>query len=176
MAGLPTWVAYLQALSTPMIALIVAFIAYRQWRTAHSKLVLDLFERRLSVYRQVRSAVGVVNTTGKVTREAEIDLLQAMESAEFLFGKDVQNYLQDMWNRFIKLNAANHMIANGTQEQRQSNARAQGDLFDKITNFYYEGADVFSPYMKMDHRVRPVVKRKRQRPSAPAATPPSQDS
>ncbi|MER8838471.1 hypothetical protein NKH86_06875 [Mesorhizobium sp. M0913] len=76
MTNLPLWAQILQALLTPVIALAVGFIAYRQWRTAHSRLVLDLFEKRLAVYEQTRKAVSFVNTHGRTSREAEIDLLE----------------------------------------------------------------------------------------------------
>jgi hypothetical protein len=43
---LPLWVLYLQALSTPAIALLASVIGFFQWRTAHQRAVLDLFEKR----------------------------------------------------------------------------------------------------------------------------------
>lgn len=162
---MPLWVQYLQALLAPTIALAVSFIAYRQWRTAHSKIVLDLFEKRLEVYQKVRQAVSVVNTTGKISREAEVNLLEAINASEFLFGNDVRKYLDEMWTRFLKLNAANSMLKDGpTPEVRRTNAEAQSRLFSDITMFYYEGSDIFAPYMRMEHRLRPPLKRLRQRP------------
>jgi hypothetical protein len=163
---LPIWVQYLQALLTPTIAVAVSIIAYRQWRTAHSKLVLDLFEKRLSVYHQVRKAIAVVNTTGKTSREAELNLLEAIDAAEFLFGDDVRSYLEGMWHRFLKMNAANAMIEGGdTTEVRRTNIEAQSQLLNEITQFYYEGSDVFAPYMRMEHRLRKPLKTLRQRPT-----------
>lgn len=113
---MPIWVQYLQALLTPTIALAVGFIAYRQWRTAHGKIVLDLFEKRLAVFQKVRQAIAVTNTTGKTSREAEVDLLEAINASEFLFGNDVRKYLDDMWERFIKLSAANAMLQDGPRQ------------------------------------------------------------
>lgn len=169
-AALPIWVQYLQALLTPTIALVVGFIAYQQWRTAHSKIVLDLFEKRLAVYQKVRTAVAVVNTTGKTSRDAELDLLGAIDASEFLFGDDVRKYLDAMWHRFIKLGVANAMLKDGpTTEVRQTNADAQSRLFNEITQFYYEGSDVFAPYMRMEHRLRRPLKKLRQRPQPPKA-------
>jgi hypothetical protein len=45
----PHWTTYLLAMLTPLIAMIVAFIAFRQWRTAQNRLKLDLFDRRLAL-------------------------------------------------------------------------------------------------------------------------------
>ncbi|AZO34225.1 MAG: hypothetical protein EOS76_01265 [Mesorhizobium sp.] len=166
---LPIWIQYLQALLTPTIALTVGFIAYRQWRTAHSKLVLELFERRLAVYELARKAVSFVNTHGRTSREAEIDLLTAMNSAEFLFGKDVRDYLDKMWERFIKFGAASAMMQETEGEERKAHIDDHLRLVQEITQFYYEGSDVFAPYMRMEHRLRPPLKKLRRRPHPPAS-------
>jgi hypothetical protein len=168
MSDLPHWVQVLQALLTPTIALVVGLIAYRQWKTAHAKLVLDLFEKRMDVYNHVRKSVAVVNATGRTSPEAEMDLLEAKERAEFLFGVDVRQYLEKMWDRFIKLHAACGMLEGSVGAERRSHIDAQSRLCNEITQFYYEGADVFSPYMRMEHRLRRPVKNPRQRPNAMA--------
>lgn len=161
---LPVWAQYLQAPLTPTIALAVGFIAYRQWRTAHSKLVLDLFERRPEVYELTRKAVSFVNTHGRTSHEAEVDLLTAMNSAEFLFGQDVRDYLDKMWERFIRFGAASAMMQDTEGEARKTHVEEHLRLVQEITQFYYEGSDVFAPYMRMEHRLRPPLKKIRQRP------------
>ncbi|MER8581727.1 hypothetical protein NKG95_24060 [Mesorhizobium sp. M1423] len=166
MNNLPQWVQILQALLTPVIALAVGFIAYRQWRTAHSRLVLDLFEKRLAVYERTRRAVSVVNTHGKASPDAEADLLAAMNSAEFLFGKDVRDYLQKLWERFVRLGAASAMIEGTEGEERKRQIELRSRFALEISRFYYEGSDIFSPYMRMEHRLRGPVKNPRQRPRA----------
>jgi len=47
---IPSWVTVLSAMLTPAVALSVAFIAYRQWRTAQNRLKLDLFDRCLAIH------------------------------------------------------------------------------------------------------------------------------
>ncbi|TIO36542.1 hypothetical protein [Mesorhizobium sp.] len=92
-------------------------------------------------------------------------MLGAIDASEFLFGDDVRKYLDEMWNRFIKLGAANAMMQDGpTPESRRANVEAQSRLCSEITLFYYEGSDVFAPYMRMEHRLRPPLKKRRQRP------------
>ena len=47
----PIWIQYSsQALAKPAITLLAIFVAVKQWRTAHQKAVLDLFEHRMMVY------------------------------------------------------------------------------------------------------------------------------
>ena len=40
-----------------LIAGFGALIAYFQWRTAHQRIVLDLFERRTEVFEEIENAV-----------------------------------------------------------------------------------------------------------------------
>lgn len=61
---LPYSLQVLQALSTPMIALLAAVIGVMQWRTAHQRAVLDLFQKRWEAYTEIRNAMGEVMREG----------------------------------------------------------------------------------------------------------------
>lgn len=65
----PHWTAYIGALLVPTVALLGLLIAYRQWRTAQSKLKLELFEKRLAIYNAATAFVSSVMTSGKATDE-----------------------------------------------------------------------------------------------------------
>ena len=45
--------AIIQALTTLVLGWVAGFIAWRQWRTSHDRLVLDLFERRFQVFQEL---------------------------------------------------------------------------------------------------------------------------
>jgi hypothetical protein len=60
MPQLPLSVQYLTAFSTPIIALIVALIALAQWRTAHQRMVIDLFERRMNLIDELSRIVSAI--------------------------------------------------------------------------------------------------------------------
>ena len=66
-----------------------------------------------------------------------------------------------MWERFNRLRAAESQLKSADEETRQKGAVAQLALFGQITQFYYEGADVFAHYMRMDHRLRPPLRVRR---------------
>lgn len=78
---------------TTIVAIAGAAIAYFQFVTARRKLTLDLFDRRLKVVEMVERAVGAFQSSGKVTAQSFNDLLTAKAGARFLFGDDVQDYL-----------------------------------------------------------------------------------
>jgi hypothetical protein len=62
----PAWVAISSALLTPLIAIIVVLIAYRQWKTAHNRLKLDLFDKRLAIHSAARDLIATVTSYGEI--------------------------------------------------------------------------------------------------------------
>jgi hypothetical protein len=60
MNTLSLWVQYAQAAALVALAIIGAFTAYRQWRTAHNALRFDLFDRRFEIYVDALTFIGNV--------------------------------------------------------------------------------------------------------------------
>ncbi|PDT24545.1 hypothetical protein CO674_07225 [Rhizobium hidalgonense] len=81
----------LQALLTPTIAVAVGVIGFLQWRTAHQKVMLDLFERRMKVIDEVNDALGHYwSNEGNLSDfNARRRLALAYSSSRYLFGEDV---------------------------------------------------------------------------------------
>jgi hypothetical protein len=81
----------------------VAYIAWQQYRTAKTKLTLDLFDRRYKVWKALQDFLG------KVIREADItdnDLRQFVidvGDAVFLFDDDVPVHLSEVRQRAVSL-------------------------------------------------------------------------
>ena len=46
------------AIASSFAAIVVAYVAWQQWRTARHKLAVDLFDRRLAAYRALNNAIG----------------------------------------------------------------------------------------------------------------------
>jgi hypothetical protein len=91
---LPEWVQYLQALSTPAIAVLALVIGVAQWRTAHQRAVLDLFERRMAIFDAISGVIGGVVTSGRTTAEVASAFTRARQRVDLLFGSEVPTYLE----------------------------------------------------------------------------------
>lgn len=166
MTDLLAWAGIAQGLLTPVIALVVAWIAYQQWQTAKGNLMLNLFDKRLAVYHQIGRAVRVVNIHAKPDEAAMRDLLEAKAEAEFLFDEDIHRYLDQMWLDFIELQAAHAMIKDVGDDQRPALVDKLMKLPLKIGNFYYEGPDRFARYMRMDQARGKAPTKVRSRPTS----------
>jgi len=160
---LPFIAQALSAFLTPVIALAVAYVAYWQYETALTKLSLELFEKRLAIYERVSDAVRIVNGSGRVDEEADRLLLEAMNASQFLFGDDIHIYLDTMWKRFSRMRVAQSQTESDHQATRETAISAQSQLFQEITRFYQEGADVFADYMRMSHKLPRSLRMQRRR-------------
>ena len=78
-------VSVLNALLTPLIAIIATYIAWQQWKANQLKLKMERYDRRLRVYQEV---VRMLRTCSNRKLEwAElIDFNASTAEADFLFG------------------------------------------------------------------------------------------
>jgi hypothetical protein len=102
-SDLPTWVHYLSALGTPIVALMVAVIAFLQWRTAHQHVVLQLFERRAAMIDELLRIVAEIRSQGKVSNEDSDRFNRASKGTGFLFGPEVTTYLGRIYEVLVDL-------------------------------------------------------------------------
>jgi hypothetical protein len=89
--------ALAQALSVLVIGGIGAYIAWRYWRTAHDKIKLDLFDRRLAAYQRLKDAVAPIAASGKVMTEDTDRFARAMHDMRFLFDKETETCVDQIY-------------------------------------------------------------------------------
>lgn len=97
------WIRILQALLTPVIGLTTSYIAWQQWQTNKQKLDWDRYERRLRVYEEVRNFIGLVIRNLKPEITDLTAYKRAVAEADFLYGKDIINYIDEVYKHGITL-------------------------------------------------------------------------
>jgi hypothetical protein len=105
---------FLKALTPLVIGLALAYVAFRQWRTAKAKVRLDLFDRRFSVYMGARNLLNdLIGTNGFKPEVLEAHRSKLAES-RFLFSSDVWKFTDELWNKAYKLQRIkNDMVVQG---------------------------------------------------------------
>jgi hypothetical protein len=126
----PHWTAYLTAISTPLVAIVAAFvaslIAYRQWRTSRNRLKLDLFKQRHEIYLKTYSLLSSVMTSGTVTDEQIMRFVDETRSTKWLLSDDA--YLHDeIYKRVSELASLESELKalGGNQEAQSDNINKQ---------------------------------------------------
>lgn len=93
-----------------IIAGLLAYIAWQNYKINQAsfyvqkdKLRLDLFERRLKIFESCQTFFSFICREGKTTREELYRLTGATSNAEFLFGKEIKLYIDEVGKRGLKL-------------------------------------------------------------------------
>jgi hypothetical protein len=150
---LPVWIEILKASLGPAVALLAVVIAFIQWRTAHQKVVLDLFDRRMKTYEAASTVVKTL--IGSLPNEYHIrDLDRVRSDARFLFGPDVVAYLQQIHDLAVEAGAI-EIELRGIDEpaDRQAISKKKWANLREIAEFYDIFPGLCEPYMKMDQKL-----------------------
>lgn len=137
---------------TAAIAIIGALIAYFQWRTAHQRIVLDLFEKRFETCEQIRKALVEYAQGLQVTGDTLKTYIKAQNRAKFLFGNDVTNFLEGSFKDLVTVNVFRPLHPVPTEEYAQQ----QRDLHeaDKRLIRVLSGLETLViPYMRLDQKM-----------------------
>lgn len=156
MATLPTWIVILHALLTPAIGAAVAFVAYMQWRTAHQKVILDLFERRLNLYDQLIDAVHFsLSEEGRLsTISVSVRIMSFHSSSRFIFGSEVSNAILEIRDAAALYGHAYQQTENRniSEEKRDNYFKIAESNYTKIMSFKESFTALCLPYMLMDQK------------------------
>jgi hypothetical protein len=87
-----TVVDVLEAALTPVIAVVTVLIAYNQWRVNKIRLDVDLYDRRLAVYKAVDAFYEEVGKHGTANYPMVSELRQHTVEAAFLFPTGVEEH------------------------------------------------------------------------------------
>jgi len=135
------------------IAGIGVFVAWRQWVTAHQKIVLELYDRRYAAFESIVKSLVPVWRNGGCSQQEFFDFANAMERCRFIFGNDVFEFLTILKNDLAWLSSFDDQTINASNERQKLIAEKYKRL-RRITQFYETGLPIFEPYMKLDQKMR----------------------
>ena len=92
-----------KGLLTPIIAIVATYIAWQQWKTNQQKLILDRYDRRLKVYEEVRKILSIILRDAKASFEDLLKFRTSVSEADFLFGLDITEYIDEIYKRGVQL-------------------------------------------------------------------------
>jgi uncharacterized ubiquitin-like protein YukD len=94
----------LSSMLTPLIAIVALYIAWQQWKTNQHKLVMDQYDRRLRIYEEVRKILSIVLRDANVSMDDLLRFRTSVSEADFLFGTEIVEYIDDIYRRGLDLN------------------------------------------------------------------------
>jgi hypothetical protein len=88
---------------TPVIAVVMTYIAYQQWRTNKSRLTHELYDRRLALFKAVRAFYGEMGDAGTAKYGMAMKFYAATAEAEFLFRDEIREHIEELYKKGMHL-------------------------------------------------------------------------
>jgi hypothetical protein len=130
-----------------LAAAVAVIIAYLQWKTAQTKVAIEIHATRYAIYLDLRNAVSSFLQELNFSNEVHARYLDAQSRARFNFGPEVDQYLEDLRRDII----AGHMF--DRYPAARGNVDEQVARLDRINAFYKDIDSMFVPYMRLDQRI-----------------------
>lgn len=135
----------LQALLTPLIALITAYVAYQQYRIRRDEKALELYDRRLAVFKTAISALHRIQKGDLMTVEDVHLWWASLAEARFLFGEEVQVVLESF---FSAVHAYAFELEVPTQGGEPGMSVKSAEAVLEVESHYHPLIQVFTPYLR----------------------------
>ena len=139
----PNW---LVPAAVVVAAIITAFVT---WRTFKQKEALELNDKRSKIYKTVKSCVDQVTINSQRFNELENDFLEAKHQAYFLFGDDVNNYLETLRKDILIVRDIDKQVASLQKQNKPITDLAKlgakrDEAMTRIQKFYEVGQQKFA--------------------------------
>ena len=115
-------------------------IAYRRWLAG-----MDLLERRLRAYEQLKNAVAPVRASGAVSNVDADRFAQAILDMRFLFNTELEQFIDDIYDAMLKKHVLDTLLEKVADKEKSSHDQAlteralrkSEELFGQITDGVY---------------------------------------
>jgi hypothetical protein len=132
-----------QALLTPTIAVVTAYIAYQQYRIRRDERSLALYDRRLALFKTAIEAVDRIRSGKEMSTDKALAWLSSVAEAQFVFGEEVQLVVEPLFEALYGFAIESEM---SKREGRRSVACATAAL--KVEEFRAPLMAVLMPYLR----------------------------
>jgi hypothetical protein len=148
----------MQGWITILIAAIALLIGYFQWITAHQRVVVDLFEKRLRLFNSIELAVGQVVRDAETSPETLQTFLQAEADARFLFGLDVLKELRSLGSDFEFLHAyCKAVIDDPDLPNRDDIFKERWNILQRLNDDWLDRLSrTFAPYIQLTQKQQSI--------------------
>ncbi len=149
------WFDYVSALTPALIAVFVAFVAYRQWMVARQKLRLDLYNKRFAIFevalKLYQESLGGTELTESEYEELHRKFITAMIEARFLFSPDagIAKLMED-FNKSI-------FVVKGSRRTMKTQGIPPEELNKVFNKFTEEQMQLPKKLEDLERRMKPYL-------------------
>ncbi len=136
-----------QPIATLVVGLGVILFAFLQWKTAHDKLRLDLFDRRYKAYKAMINFLGVILRRATFDDSDLFEFYAGMDGSDFLFGTDIADYYKQVRTRAIDMRLQHTLWQSKQGDERTRMIEAEHKHLMWLTEQLTGATKVFAPYL-----------------------------
>lgn len=104
------FLAIIQTLLILLIAVATSYMAYQLYRASSSRQKSELNIKRLKIYRAIVHLLSVISRDGDISRDELLVFRSKTHESGFLFGKDIAEYVEEIYSRSLKLRSSNALL------------------------------------------------------------------
>jgi len=136
------------ALLTPLIGVIGAVVLINQYRLQRFRWRLALYDKRYPVYLATKEFLIGIMARHNVSNDELYNFLRNSKDKEFLFGKDVKEYLEQLYLKGLDLQTVEKEVDQHPVGDERTNLVHQSSVIFKWFRGQYESVDkVFGEYL-----------------------------
>ncbi len=143
-------VTLLSAALTPVIAVGAATVAYLNMRTAKHKIKIDLFEKRLKVYNNLKDLIDSLYVNVLPEDDPYLKYIDIAKEAQWLYDKPTIEWMDTNIGLKIRDMSIKHGEAEVAEDEAKRRVRGEmRELRTSLVQAEYTMRDVFSPFLKI---------------------------
>lgn len=149
-------VQLLMSFLTALTALFAGYIAWQQYQLGQRQFRHELYDRRLKVFQAARSFLSDIAREGKARFYRCVQFYAEASEAEFLFGTDIVNLIEELYSQGLKLSELNDQLYPETGDpglpvgdKRSSVAREKSEVLKKMMDNLSKLKKAFKPYLSV---------------------------
>lgn len=138
---------------TPIIAITVTYIAYKQYKIDKDNLRLALYEKRFKVYQSVRGVISYLSVDSDGGNEEYYKFLESIDEGEFLFDNEISEYLENIRLKVIRLKILEKKLKESplqVGDERTKFVNEEEELVKWFSDQIKTAKELFSKYLSFD--------------------------
>ena len=104
------------AFLTIVVSVAAVFISWQQWRIAQHRIKMDLYDRRLKIFSEMRGYLHKMLDIDVKYHDIDRFYEAFFIESHFLFDEDIPAYLSVLWEKGTRLIRLHEIFANKTVE------------------------------------------------------------
>lgn len=138
---------------TPVLAVTTGTILVLQYLLAKSRWRLNLYDKRYPVYLTTMEYLSSIVKNANLKQDELMKFLRNSRDKDFLFKKDIQEHLEQLYTRGVDLMTIGRKLENApVGDNRSQLVDKESELFEWFSKQFEITKGLFGEYLRIDKK------------------------